>query len=897
MDRQNELKIILWNSNGLSQHILELRSFLQQNSVDVLLVSETHFTQKSFVNIPNYSIFHTNHPDNTAHGGTAIIIRKTIKCTEIESYKKDYLQATSILIEDLYGPMILSAVYCPPKHNNTKILYLDFLKSLGNRFIAGGDFNSKNTIWGSRITLTKGKNLLEAIREHNCKFISTGEPTYWPTNINKKPDLIDFFITKNVQHENLKTESCFDLSSDHSPVVLKFQGSLLLEKLSKNIYNKKTDWDCFREIMDMNLETNISLKNEKEVDSSIAYLNDTILFAATNSTPLIKQKISNYSISPFIKETIKTKRKLRKQWQTTRAPQIKTKLNQITRELKEMLKRDKEQKLAIYLTHLGSNHSTNYSLWKATKNINNGIIHQPPIQKDDQTWARTHAEKANVLSEHFYKTFTNPMNNTINTLPDIPDNTDNSQIKKITSNEIRRTIETKIDIKKSPGYDRITGKVLKELPEKAITYIRNIFNVLINMKYFPSVWKVAEIIAIPKPNKDATKASSYRPISLLPVLSKLFEKLIFERLEPIINERNLIPAHQFGFRRKHSTIQQVHRVINKISSEIDKKSICVATYLDVAKAFDSVWHDGLLHKLKQQLPYDYFLILRSYISNRNFYVKYKEECSKIMKMEAGVPQGSVLGPMLYLLYTADIPTPTTNNKMIATFADDTVLLASHKDINNAITDLQGLLDNTLDWFAKWGILVNSDKTVQVTYTNRRIQQHRPISINNVEIFSDSKAKYLGILIDSKLLWKDHINQKRVQMRNKFRQLFWLLSKESKVSTHNKLLIYNSIIAPIWKYGIELWGTASRSNIQIIQRVQSKILRTIINAEWYISNEDIHRDLGVKTVEEVIRNSSHKHTTRLQQHTNTELRQLPAKEASEPRRLQRFTPTELCYRFQ
>lgn len=385
MDRQNELKIVLWNSNGLSQHILELKSFIHNNSVDIILVSETHFTPKSFINIPNFSIFHTNHPDNTAHGGTAIIIRKSIRCTELEGYKKDYLQATSIIIEDLHGPLVLSAVYCPPKHSNTKMDYLAFLQSLGNRFIAGGDFNSKNIAWGSRITLTKGKNLLEAIREFNCKFISTGEPTYWPTNTQKKPDLIDFFITKNVKNEYFNIKSCFELSSDHSPIMLTYHSAVVLATKCKNIYNHKTDWDCFRELVEMNLTTNVSLKTENEVDSSIAFLNDVLLAAATESTPLIKQKVNNLSISSFIKEKIKVKRKLRKKWQTTRSPQDKTRLNQITKELKDILKQDKEDKLEIYLQNLGANQATNYSLWKATKKINNNIIHQPPIKKDDNT--------------------------------------------------------------------------------------------------------------------------------------------------------------------------------------------------------------------------------------------------------------------------------------------------------------------------------------------------------------------------------------------------------------------------------------------------------------------------------------------------------------------------------
>ena len=172
-------------------------------------------------------------------------------------------------------------------------------------------------------------------------------------------------------------------------------------------------------------------------------------------------------------------------------------------------------------------------------------------------------------------------------------------------------------------------------------------------------------------------------------------------------------------------------------------------------------------------------------------------------MKAGVPQGSVLGPVLYLLFTADIPTPREKHEMIATFADDTVLLSSNKDIKIAVANLQHLLNSTLNWFQNWGIQINSDKTIQVFYTNKKITDHQRLLINNAPILTDTKAKYLGMIIDSKLLWKDHILQKKNELNNKFRQLYWLLGRESKLTTKNKLLIYNSIISPIWKYGVEL----------------------------------------------------------------------------------------------
>jgi len=178
---------------------------------------------------------------------------------------------------------------------------------------------------------------------------------------------------------------------------------------------------------------------------------------------------------------------------------------------------------------------------------------------------------------------------------------------------------------------------------------------------------------IPKPGKPPHEAASYRPISLLPVMSKLFEKLLIKRLKPVIERKNLIPNHQFGFRSKHSTIDQVHRITNSVENALEEKKVCSAVFLDVAQAFDKVWHEGLNYKLRTILPKQYAEILESYLGERFFRIKQGGAYSELKEIKAGVPQGSVLGPVLYLLYTSDLP--VLESSTVATFADDTAILA------------------------------------------------------------------------------------------------------------------------------------------------------------------------------------------------------------------------------
>ena len=173
-------------------------------------------------------------------------------------------------------------------------------------------------------------------------------------------------------------------------------------------------------------------------------------------------------------------------------------------------------------------------------------------------------------------------------------------------------------------------------------------------------------------------------------MSKLLEKLLTTLLLPLIEDLKTLPDHQFGFRKQHSTIEQIHRITHNISQTLEKKKYCSAVFLDIQQAFDKVWHEGLLYKLKKVLPHTYYSILKSYLTNRQFMVKYADAITTTFPIEAGIPQGSVLGPLLFSIYTADLPIST--GITIATFADDTTLLASHANPTTASSTLQRGLD-------------------------------------------------------------------------------------------------------------------------------------------------------------------------------------------------------------
>ena len=213
---------------------------------------------------------------------------------------------------------------------------------------------------------------------------------------------------------------------------------------------------------------------------------------------------------------------------------------------------------------------------------------------------------------------------------------------------------------------------------------------------------------------------------------------------PIINRKELIPKHQFGFRESHSTIDQVHRIVNFIETAFEEKKVCSAVFLDVSQAFDKVWHEGLDIKLRSVLPKSYCDFLSSYMADRFFRIKLEDEYSDLNPIAAGIPQGSILGPILYLIYTSDVP--TSSNFFTATFADDTALLATGKSVEESSAVLQNAINLVHEWTNKWRIKLNNLKSVHVDFTNKNLLHHQTLYIDNTAIPHANTAKYLGMTL-------------------------------------------------------------------------------------------------------------------------------------------------------
>ncbi|KAL4136299.1 hypothetical protein QTP88_007847 [Uroleucon formosanum] len=837
------------------------------------MITETHFTNNSYFFIPGYKLINTNHPENTAHGGVAIFIKSSLEFQELPSFRLDYLQSCALTIKLNFTPFTIAAIYSPTKHKITTQKLTDYFNTIQqDNFIIGGDYNAKHQFWGCRANNPRGLILYNFVKNNNFKVLAPPGPTYWPTSLRKNPDILDIFVTKIPNRIHTTTENLLDLNSDHSSILLTVNTYPPIRPQPPKLFYSHTNKLLFHNLVQQEIKLNVKLKSTDDIDLAINDLTNCIQTAAWASTnPNELPKVTN--LTPHnIRVIIAEKRRLRAQYQRTRLPSDKHKYNKLANKLKKTLIKHKLESLHNHLSNLSNKDG---SLWKATKQALKYKSSNIPIKKDNGTHASKDSEKVELFKTHLHNTFQphdNIINfdniNTVNQFLDTPFPL-STPVKHFSPNDVKYIIQ-KYPNRKSPGFDLINAEVAKYLPKKAIIHLTHIFNAILRLSYFPTVWKFSSIILFLKPNKPPDLATSYRPISLLPFFAKILEKLILKRILPSISENKILPDHQFGFRQSHSTIHQAHRIVDAISFSLEKKLYCTCVFLDVSQAFDKVWHHGLLFKLKQFLHPSYYLLIKSYLTNRNFRVSYGSSVSSIASINAGVPQGGILSPILYNIYASD--QPTTPHTLTAEYADDKAIISINADPLIASRNLQNHLHLMEKWYTNWRVKVNQDKSFHTTFTLKQTPCPN-VNLYGIQIPHSQTVKYLGLILDRRLTWAPHIKSKRLQLNNRLRTLSSLLHRNTHTNLSIKLIIYKALLKPIWTYGLQLWGSAKKSNIQKIQAFQNITLRKITNAPPFVSNLTLHNDLRITTVLDEAKCYYKRFHTKLPLHPNPLIKKL------------------------
>ena len=391
--------------------------------------------------------------------------------------------------------------------------------------------------------------------------------------------------------------------------------------------------------------------------------------------------------------------------------------------------------------------------------------------------------------------------------------------------------------KSSSGKDRLSNKLLKFIKEEISKPFTLIVNQILTTGIFPEKLKVAKVIPIFKKGENYI-FDNYRPVSLLPSLSKVIEKIMYVQLYDYFSINKLLYESQYGFRSKHSTELAALELIDQIVSRMDKNETPINIYLDLSKAFDTLDHNILLHKLKYYgLTNISLKLLTNYLTDRQQYVEFDDVLSDFMVIQTGVPQGSILGPLLFIIYLNDIVKATRLFHPII-YADDTALSATLNSFyhENAyyVDRINEELDSINDWFLLNKLSINVNKTKAMLFHDPRKKLNEiKIMINGTEIEFVNNFNYLGIILDSNLSWKFHIKM----ISQKISKSICIINRlKNIVPTSVLQTLYNTLIAPHLSYGILAWGIQSKK----LFKLQKRAVRIIVNAKYNAHTDPIFK---------------------------------------------------------
>ena len=388
----------------------------------------------------------------------------------------------------------------------------------------------------------------------------------------------------------------------------------------------------------------------------------------------------------------------------------------------------------------------------------------------------------------------------------------------------------------SPGWDSISSVVIKASFPSFLTPLTHLLNLSLNQGIVPKELKIAKVTPIFK-SGDQTLFSNYRPISILPSFSKVLEKLVQSRLTSFLEASNLLHPYQFGFREKRNTTTALISITDKILQAFNNKKSLIGLFIDFRKAFDCVNHQILLKKLhKYGIRGIAANWIQSYLSDRRQYTTFHQTDSDQRQLTYGVPQGSILGPLLFLLYVNDLP-KASNILSTYLYADDANCFIQTEDIQTGLMTLQSEITNITNWTTANKLTINTEKTHFVIFSLKLNQPNtQPLLLmQNHPLEQKPTTKFLGITLDSKLTFKNHIDS----IRTKIAKSIGILCKAKRKLPNTVLKnLYHTFISPYLSYGIEVWGATCATYLSPLVRLQKKAVRIISHATFFAHTRDL-----------------------------------------------------------
>jgi ribonuclease HI len=843
--------ILHWNARGIRAHTEELKKYIIDNDTpDVICLQETFLKPTHAFSFNGYSIERKDRLDSDK-GGLAVLVKHGISYAILPC--TDKIECQSIKISTKQQEITICNVYNPP---NTVIEKEEYKTLFSNKncFIVG-DFNSFSTLWGSPKEDKNGQILQELLDEFHAVVLNDGRGTYMK-NLGGVSHLDLSFASPNLAIKCNWSVLETSLGSDHFPVVIKYNAPPVIEDNSNIKWGlRRANWEKFKSCCKSIVNKDVVKANTSDYCKA---LTEAIVRAAEQSIPIISVKPSRPKTVPYwdsdcdsaVNERNRAQSEANKKGAKSQAAMEYRRLRGVAQ---RVIKDAKANYWRTYCDTLTGSTKMG-SVWRMAKKMtgNNSCSTIPTLTKDNKDHC-SNIEKANLLAQ----TFANTSNNSnlsesfkrhrakmeIQYALQHPQCNDGEAINQAFEFHELATAIRQSKNNSSPGKDRIVYEMLKHLPKPCVELLLDFYNKCWAEGTIAPEWKETIVIPVRKPNKTASDPQSYRPITLSSILCKILERLVTNRLSWYLETNKLLNESQCGFRKNRSTTDQLVRLHDAINKALATGGYLVGVFLDFKAAFDLVWREGLLFKLRGLgIGGNMHRWINDFLTGRTIKVKVGGEISDPQTLDNGTPQGSVISPLLFLIMINDIPTVNNAQSQTSIYADDGSLWRSGVNLKQLNKDLQKQLDDVVAWCDCWGFKISEAKTVGVVFTRKK-QQNIKIKIHGNEISIENEVKFLGMIFDSKLTWNAHINSLVAKCVSRINLMRSVTSHSWGASKSVLLTIYRALVRSRLDYGSQLLYTASKTALAKLDTIQATCLRICSGAMRGTAISAMQQDCG------------------------------------------------------
>lgn len=838
---------------------LELKAILtapENRSLQVFGISESKLKDHKMSRCFNVVGFQKPfRKDNMSNGGGGIIVyvrnglnvkrRIDLETNDISCIWLEILpqKGKSFLIGNMYRPPN-SKIEFNDRFEN----FIDTVSQEGKEFILLGDFN---------------KNLLpdhvDIEWENFTTSLGLSQLICDPTRVTETSNtLIDHIYTNAVENIS-KAHVCQTTISDHYAIF----GSRKLNNCIKTNTHQTITYRSFKNFDENAFKADLqevpweTVERFDNIDEAVDVWNSMFLEIVNKHAPMkshrIKRKYQPEWLTPEILDCMKQRNKYK----------INGKMDEYKYTRNKVSSMIDEAKNEVYKNKIEEGKDDPRSIWKifrqfGTSNKTNekddiNIIADDNIISNDQ-------DIANIFNEFFVNIAAN--------LREPLKHSDFAELKHHIGSKLNRDIcfdipltscsfvckyLSTLDVSKATGLDCIGPRLLTKAPQILAPGLTFIINKSLTTGKFPSLWKQAKVNPIFKAGSKQD-VNNYRPISILPTLSKIIEKWVNKNLMKYLNQHDLLHQRQSGFRSCHSTETALIALADSWLRAINEGELVGCVLVDFRKAFDLVDHKLLLEKLRlyklSNLCLSWF---KSYLTNRSQQVVINGNSSKSDDVLYGVPQGSILGPLLFLMFINDLPLTLKHaNISVDLYADDTTIHCNEKDKALLEMKLQRALDALKMWCLENGMIINLEKTHLMFIMSRQkrntlTDNSLSLVLNGLNLQMTSNEKILGVHFDENLIWNNHFKH----VSSKISSYLWLLYHiRSFLSVEHRLLFYNAYIKPHLEYCCVVWGNSSNYNIQLMEKLQRRACKNILGKD-YSTLDDARNQLNMLSFEEMV----------------------------------------------